>query len=160
VQPTATLLLPRERHTVRAARALLESTLRSAGAAPADVTDLSVALSEACSNAVRHASGAPCYRVEIALECDRCTVVVADEGAGFRSEDPSMPSPAAQGGRGLAIMDALVDSVEIDASPGKGSQVTLRKHLSAPPGASFPSRGQGYDPAQRRNRSEPGGTDG
>jgi serine/threonine-protein kinase RsbW len=144
VQPTASLLLPRERHTVRAARALLESTLESAGATPDDVADLAVALSEACSNAVRHANGARCYRVEIALEAGGCTVVVSDDGAGFQPGAVPMPAPVAEGGRGLALMDALVDRFEIHADPGCGSRVVLFKCLSHRRRSSFPPSARGY----------------
>jgi serine/threonine-protein kinase RsbW len=130
VQPVASLLLPRERHTVRAARALLERTLRSAGVAPDDVADLAVALSEACSNAVRHADGTPCYRVEILLDAKGCTITVTDEGSGFTARGTYMPPPAAEGGRGLALMAALVDRFEIESGTGVGSSLTMYKRLS------------------------------
>ena len=130
MEPAARLSLPRERHTVRVARLLLEDSLVRAGFDPLQASDLSIALSEACSNAVRHASGAPSYDVEIAIDDDgTCTVVVADEGSGFEHEAISMPDPDAQGGRGLALIDALVDEYRIDALPGAGSRITMQKHL-------------------------------
>jgi serine/threonine-protein kinase RsbW len=144
VQPAATLLLPRERHTVRVARALLESTLRSVGVTPPDIADLAVALSEACSNAVRHASGAPCYEVEILIDEQGCTIRVTDEGAGFDPHGAPVPPPTAQGGRGLALMDALVDRFEIDASKGTGSRITLYKRLSHRSCRLFLDDGSGY----------------
>jgi serine/threonine-protein kinase RsbW len=144
VASSASLLLPRERHTVRAARSLLESSLTDAGVIDDDVADLAVAVSEACSNAVRHAEGTSCYRVEIDVVDDDCTVVVADEGTGFEREGNTMPPPSAAGGRGLALIDALVDSVEIEARPGRGSRITMVKHLSSRRRPSFPGRGRGY----------------
>jgi serine/threonine-protein kinase RsbW len=130
VFPLASLLLPRERHTVRAARLVLETSLHDAGVVDDDVADLAVALSEACSNAVRHAAGAQCYRVEIELDGDQCTMVVADEGAGFDAGDPAMPPPGSEGGRGLALIGSLVDRCRIDTVPGWGSRVTMQKALA------------------------------
>jgi serine/threonine-protein kinase RsbW len=130
VLPVASLLLPRERHTVRAARLVLETSLHEAGVVDDDVADLAVALSEACSNVVRHAAGAPCYRVDISLDDDECTMVVADDGAGFRARGPEMPPPGSEGGRGLALIDALVDRCRIDAVPGAGSRITMQKSLA------------------------------
>jgi len=34
-----------------------------------------------------------------------------------------------ESGRGLAIMRAFVDHVTLDSSPGRGTVVTLRKHI-------------------------------
>jgi serine/threonine-protein kinase RsbW len=146
VASSASLLLPRERHTVRTARSLLESSLTDAGVVHDEVADLAVALSEACSNAVRHADGTSCYRVEIEVHDDDCTMVVADEGTGFVEEGNTMPPPSAAGGRGLALIDALVDRVEVDARPGRGSRITMVKHLSHHRRPSFPGRGRGYGP--------------
>ena len=41
-------------------------------------------------------------------------------------------TPVAQlpeSGRGLAVMRACVDNVTLDTSPGRGTVVTLRKHI-------------------------------
>lgn len=129
MRSVATLVFPRERQTVPAARAVLEATLSTLGVADGDVADLAVALSEACSNAVRHASGAPCYQIEITLDPDKCQIVVSDHGTGFEPDDQRMPPPGAEGGRGLALMDALVDAVELVAEPGAGARITLAKHV-------------------------------
>ncbi len=54
-------------------------------------------------------------------------VEVQDQGRGFAVPSPPvMPSPEATGGRGLPLMCALADSVEI-ASSDHGTRVTLRK---------------------------------
>jgi anti-sigma regulatory factor (Ser/Thr protein kinase) len=50
----------------------------------------------------------------------------------------------AESGRGLAIMRACVDNVSLHSGPGRGTVVSLRKHISgrrqAPPAATPPAR--------------------
>jgi anti-sigma regulatory factor (Ser/Thr protein kinase) len=53
-------------------------------------------------------------------------VRVRDQGKGFAvPKTPRMPSPDAPGGRGLPLMCALADSVEIAAGK-RGTTVTLK----------------------------------
>jgi anti-sigma regulatory factor (Ser/Thr protein kinase) len=70
-----------------------------------------------------------------------CQVEVADEGIGAVLPVPAPPEPAAaepdtpvaqlpESGRGLAVMRAFVDNVTLDSRPGRGTVVTLRKHIS------------------------------
>ena len=82
--------------------------------------DLKLALTEACTNSVRHAYADGDGTVEIVYElhADRLVVEVADEGEGF--EPPSDPSAALQsddlseeGGLGIAIIEAVADEFEI-----------------------------------------------
>ena len=82
--------------------------------------DLKLALTEACTNSVRHAYDGGEGTVEILYELheDRLVVEVSDEGEGF--EPPSDPSAALQsdelseeGGLGIAIIEALADEFEI-----------------------------------------------
>ena len=81
--------------------------------------DLKLALTEACTNSVRHAYDGGDGTVEILYElhADRLVVEVADEGEGF--VPPSDPSAALQdddlseGGLGIAIIQALADEFEI-----------------------------------------------
>jgi serine/threonine-protein kinase RsbW len=81
--------------------------------------DLKLALTEACTNSVRHAYDGGDGTVEILYElyADRLVVEVADEGEGF--EPPSDPGAAledddlSEGGLGIAIIEALADEFEI-----------------------------------------------
>lgn len=101
---------------------------------PETLADVKLALTEACSNSIRHA-----YRegrggdVEIRYEFDdgRIAVEVRDEGAGFPADEEES-SPAAEldeGGLGLAIIRALSDEVEIESHAG-GSRLRFVKYLS------------------------------
>ncbi|GGO43676.1 ATP-binding protein [Streptomyces lasiicapitis] len=83
------LHLRREAASVPLARRLLIGTMESAGVHPDISYDLSLALTEACANAVEHggaaAPGAPggAYRVTAYLDGEKCRIEVADSGPGF-----------------------------------------------------------------------------
>ena len=96
--------------------------------------DMKLALTEACTNSVRHAYEGGNGVVEILYELhpDRLVVEVADEGEGF--EPPSDASADAgdlsEGGLGIAIIQALADDLEIGPREGGGSRLRFVKLLS------------------------------
>ncbi len=99
------------------------------------LADLKLALTEACSNSVRHAYGDQDGLVEIVYELhpDRFVIEVADSGIGF---PPAAPADGedelVEGGLGIAIIRAVSDDVEIsEREPGKGSRLRFAKHLAA-----------------------------
>jgi serine/threonine-protein kinase RsbW len=96
--------------------------------------DLKLALTEACTNSVRHAyhDGRE-GKVEILYDLgpDRLVVEVGDNGPGFQpgasSEDGEQE--LAEGGLGIAIIRALADEVEIGDRSGGGSRLRFVKFL-------------------------------
>jgi serine/threonine-protein kinase RsbW len=126
-----------ERVSVPVMRRVLGDTLRGLGVAEESVYDILLAATEACTNVLRH-SGQQVggYAVLTHLGAVGCQVQVADEGIGAPRDrtTPAEPRelPVAQlpeSGRGLAVMRACVDNVELDSRPGHGTVVTLRKHI-------------------------------
>jgi serine/threonine-protein kinase RsbW len=98
--------------------------------------DLKLALTEACTNSVRHAyEDGRVGNVEIVyeLEPDRLTVEVGDEGSGFEfAERPSHGNgELEEGGLGIAIIRALADEVEIGPRAEGGSRLRFVKFLAA-----------------------------
>jgi serine/threonine-protein kinase RsbW len=98
--------------------------------------DLKLALTEACTNSVRHAyrHGDP-GNVEIVYELfsDRLVVEVSDEGGGFDPEAPMGGAAPAleEGGLGIAIIRAIADEVEIGSQAGgTGSRLRFIKSLT------------------------------
>lgn len=99
--------------------------------------DLKLAVTEACSNSVRHAyqdgrEGA--VEVSYELHSDRLVVEVCDDGAGFtaaqgeRSDDGSL----SEGGLGIAIIRELADELELGpGASGKGSRLRFVKFIQA-----------------------------
>jgi serine/threonine-protein kinase RsbW len=97
--------------------------------------DLKLALTEACTNSVRHAygEGHP-GTVEILYELhpDRLEIEVSDQGGGFDPEAPvSADQALAEGGLGIAIIRAIADEVHIGPQAGgTGSRLRFIKTLS------------------------------
>ncbi|MCQ4083172.1 ATP-binding protein [Streptomyces sp. RB6PN25] len=137
------LHLRREAASVPLARRLLLGTMETAGVDPDISYDLSIALSEACANAVEHGgaaewgAGAGEYHVTAHIEGDRCRIEVTDSGPGFsrsrarRALRPLVRRAAhhQEGGRGLFLIESLVDHVDFRNRPGRGVVVSFDKVL-------------------------------
>lgn len=136
------LHLRREAASVPLARRLLIGAMETAGVDPDDSYDLSVALSEACANAVTHGGCAPgtgvqgAYQVTAYLDGEKCRIEVADSGPGFpagasepRASRRRTPH-SAEHGRGLGLIEQLADHVHFGNRPGRsGAVVSFDKIL-------------------------------
>jgi serine/threonine-protein kinase RsbW len=96
--------------------------------------DLKLALTEACTNSVKHAygtNGVGSVDIVYELLADRLAVEVGDAGSGF---DPSGrvdgEDELEEGGLGIAIIRALTDEVEIGEREGGGSRLRFVKLLN------------------------------
>ena len=96
--------------------------------------DLKLALTEACTNSVKHAYGEGGGSVDIVYEllADRLAVEVGDAGSGF---DPNSgrgngDDELEEGGLGIAIIRARTDEVEIGEREGGGSRLRFVKLLN------------------------------
>ncbi|MFF2651681.1 ATP-binding protein [Streptomyces sp. NPDC058045] len=135
------LHLRREAASVPLARRLLLGAMDAAGVDPDISFDLSVALSEACANAVEHGGAASVdgaggdYRVTAYLDGERCRIEVADSGPGFpagRARTAARPAAgSAESGRGLCLIEQLADHVHFGNRPGAhgGAVVSFDKIL-------------------------------
>jgi serine/threonine-protein kinase RsbW len=89
------------------------------------VEELTLAVSEACANAIRHTDTTE-IRLELKRERDCVVVEIEDQGV-FRDR---IPVPEVEpGGRGILLMTAFVDEVAIkEGTPGRpGTLVRLVK---------------------------------
>ena len=131
------LTLPRDEQTVPVARHIVRNAMEQVGVEETCVYDVELALSEACTNVLLHSGPGDQYVVRLDLE-DRVGVIrVIDVGHGFdsarlRAEDPT---PEAEQGRGLRLMQALVDRVDLTSRPEAGTIVTLEKAMTYRDGA-------------------------
>jgi serine/threonine-protein kinase RsbW len=97
--------------------------------------DLKLALTEACTNSVRHAYADGDGQVEILYELhdDRLVVEVSDEGEGFEpraeTESTADQEDLTEGGLGIAIIEALSDEFEIREGARGGSRLRFVKRL-------------------------------
>jgi serine/threonine-protein kinase RsbW len=98
------------------------------------MNDLKLAVTEACSNSVRHAYGENGGTVDIVYELhdDRLVVEISDDGAGFDPDELVKAGDLTEGGLGIAIIRALVDKFEVgDRRDGRGSRLRFVKFLTA-----------------------------
>ena len=95
--------------------------------------DLKLALTEACTNSVKHAyqDGTGSVDIVYELHADRLTVEVGDAGSGFETNNDTVEvvGDLAEGGLGIAIIRALTDEVEIGKREGGGSRLRFVKLL-------------------------------
>jgi serine/threonine-protein kinase RsbW len=97
--------------------------------------DLKLALTEACTNSVRHAYDGGEGTVEILYElhADKLVVEVADEGEGFDAPADDAPplngAALSEGGLGIASIKALVDELEIRDRAQGGSSLRFVKNF-------------------------------
>lgn len=150
------LVFPREALSVPVMRHVLGETLDQLGVTDGCVADLLLAVTEACTNVLRHSGPGLRYEVVARVGPNRCVLEVVDGGRGFdpatvpayrngRYRGAGRPiarlrrrwthatdeqvTALAESGRGLAIMRACVDDVTLHSRPGHGTVVSLGKRI-------------------------------
>ncbi len=125
------LCLPRDEATVPIVRHVCRDALRGLGVAVGCIADIEVAVTEACSNVLRHAvSTHGEYEVQVSIGPRKCEIRVMDTGAGFDAQlFEEQAHGTAEGGRGIFLMRALVDDLRFVARPEAGTIVLLEKNL-------------------------------
>jgi serine/threonine-protein kinase RsbW len=128
------LVIPARAEYIALGRLALSGLLRPLAVEPEVIADMKLALTEACSNSIRHAydggrDGAVEIRYELAS--DRLAVEVSDDGGGFDAEVLEIESGLLdEGGLGIAIIRALTDDFSIGPrSGGSGSCLRFTKTL-------------------------------
>jgi serine/threonine-protein kinase RsbW len=132
--------LPAEPESVTLVRGRVRAFAEEHGASPADVVDLTLAVTEAVTNSVIHAfidREPGVVRVTISTAADELTVVVADNGRGMQ---PRADSPGL--GLGLPTIGRLAAQVDMREAPGGGTELSM---TFAAPGVRGPARGARAD---------------
>lgn len=121
--PHVQLRLPAVPASVGNARRAVQRWLEAQGVAELKIFEVGVALSEAGSNAVEHAYGAADADIEVTArrEDDEIVVRVRDWGR-WR------PARGAFRGRGMAVMEQLMDAVSVQTE-SDGTTVELRRRI-------------------------------
>jgi PAS domain S-box-containing protein len=119
--------MPSQPSALGSLRALLRRWLAQTDAADLDIHAIVMACSEACTNAIEHAGAGPDETISFVAVLDdgEVEVTVRDRGH-WRDQRP----PSDQG-RGLDLIDALMDDVQLETSPS-GTVIRLRRRLSEP----------------------------
>jgi len=115
---------PTEPHALASMRSLLRRWLRHVRGSEQEIAEITTACGEAATNAIEHAgasSGAP-FEVLGRLRGREIDITVRDYGAwrAPRADDR---------GRGLSLMEALMDQVDVTPTP-EGTSVRLRRVLN------------------------------
>ncbi|HET7529913.1 MAG TPA: ATP-binding protein [Mycobacteriales bacterium] len=134
-----TLQLPRDALSVPVVRRVLNSSMRTLGVADDCLTDIELALTEACTNVLDHATAGDEYEVVAGLDDASCVIEVIDTGRGFDAEKLGHveADPSAEEGRGIQLIRALVDRVHFRSRPERGMIVHLEKELEFVTGSPF-----------------------
>jgi serine/threonine-protein kinase RsbW len=118
--------MPAKAEYLTLGRLALVGIARARPIEPEALSDLKLALTEACSNVTRHAYDHQDGVIEIEFEIgdDFVAVEVMDRGTGFeRAHSPGV-SGFVEGGLGLTLIEALSDETEIGCrADGTGSRI-------------------------------------
>ena len=133
------LTIPAKAEYVSLCRLALAGLSRLQPISDETLADLKLAITEACSNSVRHAygdgNGESRAVVEIVYELhdDQLVIEVADQGKGFAASQwrADEQRELSESGLGIAIIRALSDELEFgEQSGGRGSRLRMVKRLS------------------------------
>ncbi len=118
--------MPSEPSALGSLRGLLRRWLAQVEASDADVYAIVMACSEACTNAIEHSGAAADATIAFAavLVDGDVEVTVSDRGRWREHRPPS------EQGRGLDLIEALMDEVDVAPRPD-GTTVRLRRRLTA-----------------------------
>jgi serine/threonine-protein kinase RsbW len=134
------LFLPRDAASVPVSRQVLDGCLQTLGVTAETRTDIALALSEACANVILHAGPGDEYEVIARASDGRCVIEVVNTAEDADEVIPTLVPPAgavpptAEHGRGLMIMDAVVDNLRLTGSRD-GTTVHFEKALDWEPGS-------------------------
>jgi serine/threonine-protein kinase RsbW len=142
------LFLPRDAASVPVSRQVLDSCLQTLGVTPDTRADIALALSEACANVIQHAGPGEEYEVQVSAKNCRCAIEVVNissassgpapdgngTGPGWAVSGDPLPD-SADHGRGLKIIDAVVDNLQLTGNERQGAIVRFEKTLAWLPGA-------------------------
>jgi PAS domain S-box-containing protein len=119
------LEVPSQPSALGSLRGLLTRWLVEIDASQSDAYAIVMACGEACTNAIEHAGAAPDETISFAAEVrdGEVEVTIRDRG---RWRDQRPPSDQ---GRGLDLIEALMDDVALETSPS-GTTVRLRRRLT------------------------------
>ena len=128
------LTIPAKPEYITLGRLALTGLSQSRTVSEEELGDLKLALTEACTNSVRHAYDGGEGIVEILYElyADRLVIEVTDAGEGFSPDEQaeSETGELSEGGLGITIIRALADELEIGERSGGGSRLRFVKFLN------------------------------
>ena len=128
---TVHLRIPAKAEYITLGRLALTGLSRLQELSEETLADMKLALTEACSNSVRHAYNGDAGTVDILyeLQADRLIVEVCDEGSGFDLAEDEESDELTEGGLGIAIIRSIADELDIERRDSGGSRLRFVKLL-------------------------------
>lgn len=135
------LTTPSHTENLEVIRSLLATIAQKAGFDETAVMAIEIAVEEACVNAIKYAHANDATKpLHLRIEADhqKLSVVVKDQGQGFdpkqleKQDAKVLLSKLQAGGRGILMMNMLMDEVHFAFESGKGTQVRLVKYFLTP----------------------------
>lgn len=120
-------------------REFVAGAAREFGFGEDDVSKISLAVDEACTNVIKHAYGFDSTKslsITVNPGKDGLEILIRDNGKGFDPAKVSTPdmkeylSHYRKGGLGVFLMKKLMDVVEYQLLPGQKNEVRLVKYLA------------------------------
>jgi serine/threonine-protein kinase RsbW len=95
-----------------------------------DIEDLKLAVAEACTNCIQHASGSASVSIACQIFAEKLIVTVEDTGrAAVSGLEPKPLGEPRPGGLGVFLIRSLMDDVEYELNPDSGTKLTMTKFL-------------------------------
>ena len=121
-------------------RAALAAFLAQADPTVPQLADIKTAVSEAVTNCIVHAY--PDHIGPVAMSIAvypgrEVHITVADKGIGIPDIPQAMEplfttgNPEERSGLGFAVMQSFMDRVHVSSAPGRGTRVTMSRHLDS-----------------------------
>lgn len=124
------------------ARGAIAAFLAQADPTVPELADIKTAVSEAVTNCIVHAypQQIGLVRLSAALyEDGTVRITVSDKGVGIPDVSKAMEpmyttgNPEERSGLGFSVMQSFMDKVKVVSAPGRGTRVTMVKHLGSRP---------------------------
>jgi PAS domain S-box-containing protein len=131
---TVRVTLTPDPDALAATRRMLRRWLVEMGAAPDEVAGVVMAANEAWQNAIEHGHDFAPVPVSVRFQREDDEVVVTIRDAGGRGRPPGDPDR----GRGITLMQGLVDKTKLDLGSHRGGVVVLRRRIGVLAAAQAP----------------------
>ena len=135
---TFTLQVPSSTENLALIREFVTSVGRQATLSDEDITNLELAVDEACANVIEHAYGHDISKeviVRAIFDDEALRISVIDTGLGFdpnKTESQSVEELVHQrksGGLGIRLIKSLMDEVRYEIVPGQKNELHMTKKI-------------------------------
>lgn len=141
IENTFTLDVPSSTKNLAIIRDFVGRVAAQAGLVDAEVSQLELAVDEACANVIEHAYGDDATKqvaIRAVFDEDTLTIHVIDTGRGFdpttiaEQDVKDLIAKRRTGGLGMRLIRTLMDEVHYEIQPGTKNELRMVKKLRKP----------------------------